>query len=160
VSGNIERLGRCGTLLLLCGALDGAEDRGNFAFKSGELKVDDAAPGVEDDIHRGVERGEIVANRFAHAALDAVAIDCLAHYFADSETDARAFGVGAAQRCAVGAELRTQSEEVRHLLRELFAASLVDALIVSVFAEAEDNGSGCHTAGLDLNRVESHMTQF
>ena len=55
--------------------------------------------------------------------------------------------VGIAQGRAVGAELRAESEEVGHLLRELLAAGLVDALVVGVFAEAEDDGPCSRYAG-------------
>jgi hypothetical protein len=150
VSGGIGRLRRRGTLLLFCGDLDRAEDRGYFTFESAEFEVDNAAPGMKNDIYWGVERRQIVAYSFAHTALDAVAINCLAHYLANSETDARALGVCAAQQFAIRAELRAQGEKVRHLFRELFAAGLVNALIVSVFSETEGDSSGGHTAWLDL----------
>jgi hypothetical protein len=146
--------------LLFGGELDSVEDVGHFALQGGELKIDDAAAGVENYVYWSVEGSEVVADGLAHAALDAVAVDGLAHYFSDSKANAWTCGVRATQGCAIRAERRTQKEEVRHLLRELFAAGLVDALIVGVFAKTEDDGSGGHTAGLDLMSVESRMTQF
>jgi hypothetical protein len=139
--------------------LDGAEDIGDFAVEGSELKIDYATTGVKDYIYRRVEGGKVVTDRLAHAALDAVAIDGLAHDLADGESDAGTAGVCVTQGFAVGANLKTQSEKIRHLLAKLLTAGFVDALIVSVFAESEDDGSG-HTAGLDLSWVESRMTQF
>jgi len=137
-------------LLFFCCVLDGAEDAGYFAIEGGELEVDYAAAGMEDDVHGSAEGAEVFADGLAHAALDAVAIDGPAHDFAYGESHARACGLCATQRCTVGTELRTKSEEVRHLLRELLAAGLVDALIIGVFAETEDVGPRSHTAGPNL----------
>src|SRR5580704_11496663 len=132
-AGNWGRRCSCGGLLLcllgrllaLGGLLDGAEDHGYLALEGGEFEVDDAAAGVENDVDGNGEGGEIFADGLAHAALDAVAVDGLAHDFAYGEADARTGGVGVAEGRAVGAELRAQSEEVGHLLRELLAAGLV-----------------------------------
>src|SRR5271168_3364687 len=132
-------------LLLFHCCLYGTKDVSYFTLERGKLQVDYAAAGVEDDVDRRVEAGKVVADRLAHAALDAIAIDGLAHDLANGESDARAGSVCVAQRCTVGAALRTQGEEVRHLLRKLFAACLVDALIVGVFAETEDDGFRGHT---------------
>ncbi len=134
-------------LLLLGGALDCAEDIGDFAVEGSELKIDYAAAGVKDYVYRRVECGQIVSDCLAHAALDAVAIDGLAHDLADGESDTRTSGICVTQGLAVGANLGTYGEEIGHLLAKLLAAGFVDALIVSVFAETEDDGSG-HTAGL------------
>ena len=141
--------------MLSGGLLDGTEDGGYFTLQGGKVKVDDAAAGMEDDVDRRGEGAEVVAHHLAHAALDAVAIDGLAHDLAHGKAHARAGGAGIAERCAVGAELGAEGEEVAHLLRELLAAGLVDALIVGVFAGAEDDGSGCHAAQLDL-KVGKH----
>jgi hypothetical protein len=146
--------------LFLGSVLDRAKDVGHFALEDGEVEVDDAASRVEDYVDWGMEGGKIFANRFAHTALDAIAIYSFAHNLADGETDAGARGVRIAERRAVGTEERAWSEKVGHLSGELFAAGLVHALIVGVFAETEDDGSGSHTAELDLMWVESRMTQF
>jgi hypothetical protein len=130
-------------LLLLSRLLDGAKDVGYFPLQRGEVEVDDAASGVEDDVHRSVERGQVFANDLPHAAFDAVAVDGLAHDFADGEADAGGVGVGVAEGGAVGPKLRAEGEEVAHLLAELFAAGLVDALVIGMFAQAEGDGRFC-----------------
>ena len=71
-------------LLLVVGELlDCAEDGCDFAVEQGEVEVDDGAAGVEDDVNRKGEEGEVFADGLAHAALDAVAIDGLAHDLTD-----------------------------------------------------------------------------
>jgi hypothetical protein len=112
---------------------------------------------VKDNVNRGVEHGEVTADGLAHATPDTVAIDGLAHRFADSESNARSDGVCSAQWRAVGTELRAQKKEVGHLLCKLFAAGFVDPLEVGVFAKTEGGGIGSHTAGLDAMDVESRM---
>lgn len=124
-----------GLLLLVLGELlDGAEDGGDLAVEEGEVEVDDGAAGVQDDVDGEGEEIEIVADGLAHAALDAVAVDGLAHDFADGKADAGAGGVGVAERFAVCTERGAEAVEVAHLLGELLAADLVDALVVGVFA--------------------------
>ena len=76
--------------LLFGGGLDGAEDAGHLTLESGELEIDDAAARVEDYVDRRAKGGEIVADGLAHAAIDAIAIDGLAHDFTDGEADAGA----------------------------------------------------------------------
>ncbi len=142
------------------GALDGTEDIRDLTVEGCSLEVDYTAAGVEDDINRCAEGRQVPTDGLAHAALDAIAFDSLAHDFADGESDAGACGVCVTQRRAVGAQLGAQGEKVGHLPGELFAPGLVDALVVSVFAKTEDDGFGGHTAGLDLMSVESRMTQF
>jgi hypothetical protein len=145
-------------LLLLRSSLDGAEDVSYLSVQGGELEVDHAAARMKDYVDRRTEGREVFANSLAHAAFDAVAIDRFAHDFADSETDARACGVRIAQWRAVGAYLGAEDEEVRHLFGELFAACLVNALIVGVFTKAKDEGFGSHMAALDSHgsRVAHH----
>jgi hypothetical protein len=126
-------------LLLFGGLLDLTEDLGDLALEEGEFEVEDGAAGVKDDVHRGVEEVEVLADGLAQPSLDAVAVDGLAHDLADGEADAGRAGVLARRRGAEG-------EEVGHLFRELFAARLVDALVVGVFAKAE--GAGEHGGAL------------
>jgi hypothetical protein len=138
-------------LLLFRRALYGTKDVSYFALKGGELKVDYAATRVKDYVDRGIESGQVVADGLAHAPLDAVAIDGLAHHFADGEANAGAGDIDIPQGRAVWSKLRTKGEEVRHLFCELLAAGFVDALVVGVFAKTKDDGSSSHTAGLDLS---------
>jgi hypothetical protein len=139
-------------LLLFRRALYGTKDVSYFALESGELEIDYAATRVKDYVDRGIERGQVIADGLAHAPLDAVAIDGLAHHLADGKANAGANGVSVTQGCAVGSELRTKGEEVGHLFRELFATGFIDALVVGVFAKTKGDGSNSHTAGLDLSR--------
>ena len=111
------------------GGLDGAEDGGDFALELGKVEIDDGAAGVEDNVDGRGEEGEGGADGLAEAALDAIVIDSLAKGFGDGEADAWAGGGGAAIRGA-------RCVEVGELLAELLPASLVDELVVSVFAEA------------------------
>ena len=83
---------------------------------------------MEDDVDVCGERADVEANRFAHSALDVVAVDSLAHDAAGGETNA-----GAMQRSA--RVEWPQREEVTHRSGELFAALLIDALIIGVFAQ-------------------------
>lgn len=109
--------------------MDGAEDLGYFAVECGEVKIDDAAAGVEDDVDGSLEQVDVAADGLAHAPLDAVTIDGLPHDFAYGEAYAR--GIGFSGECGA------RSDEEGHLARELFAARLIDALVVGVFAETE-----------------------
>lgn len=127
--------------LLLHGPLDSAEDVGYLAVEDGEFEVDDAAARVEDNVDGSVEGGKVAADGLAHAALNAVAVDRLAHDLSYGKTDAGTGGVGIAERLAVGALQGPKGEEVAHLFGELLAARLIDALVVGVFAQAE--GDGC-----------------
>ena len=126
------------------GLLDAAEDVGYFAVEEGEVEVDDGAAGVEDDVDWGGELGEVPADGLAHAALDAVAVDGLAHDLAYGESDARG-GLG---EVAVGG---AGGDEVAHLLGELLAAGLVNALVVGVFPQAEDERG--HVLSLSLTKI-------
>jgi hypothetical protein len=119
----------CG-LLFFGGLLDLAEDLGDLALERRELEFEDGAAGVEDDIDGCLEQMQVFADGLAHAALDAVAVDGLAHDLADGEADA---GRADLFTWLKGAE----GKEEGHLFRELLAARLVDALVVGVFAEAE-----------------------
>ena len=113
-----------------------AEDVGYLAGESGEVEVDDGAAGMEDDVDREAEGGEVGADGLAHAALDAVAVYGFAHDLAYGEADSGSGGVNGALGCFRGAE----GEKEGHLLAELLAARLIDALVVGVFTEAEDDG--------------------
>jgi hypothetical protein len=146
--------------LFLGGVLDRAKDIGYFAVEDGEVEVDNAASRMEDYIDWSMKGGKIFADCLAHAALDAIAIYSFAQHLADGESDAGACGVSVAERRAVWTEQRARSEKVGHLSGELFAAGLVHALVVGVFAKTEGDGSGGHTTGLDLLWVESRMVQF
>lgn len=70
------------------GSLDEPEDGGDLAFKQGEVEIEDGAAGVENDVDRGAKQVEMSADRLAHAALDPVAVDCLAQNLAHGEADA------------------------------------------------------------------------
>lgn len=141
--------------MFLRSTLDSAEDVGYLSIEGGELDVDHTAARMKDYVNGSTKGGEVLADGLAHASLDTVAIDRFAHDFADSESDARACGVRIAQRRAIGAYLRAQDEEVRHLFGELFAACLVNALIVGVFTKAEDDGFGSHMSALESHGLES-----
>src|ERR1700722_13274254 len=81
--------------------LDGTEDGGYFALQRGEVKVDDAAARVKDDINRRAERWNVFADGFAHSAFDAVTVNRLAHNLANREPHARTACVGVAKRSTV-----------------------------------------------------------
>ena len=112
------------------GRLDAAEDCGDLALELGEVEVDDGAARMQDDVDGRGEQREGRADSLAQAALDAVAIDGFAERLGHGEADARAGGGGAS------ASAGRECVEVGELLAELLAASLVDELVVGVFAEA------------------------
>ena len=109
--------------------LDAAEDGGDFALELGEVEIDDGAAGMQDDVDWRAEQGEGRTDSLAQTALDAIAIDCLTESFRYGEANARARG-GRPAICW------TSGVEVGELLAELLATSLVDELVVGVFAEA------------------------
>jgi hypothetical protein len=119
----------CDRWFTVAGCLDAAEDLRDFAFKLWKLKVDDRTAGVQDDIDRGGEDVQLVADSFAHAALDVVAIDSSAKGFGNREADSWAWRVATPFGWAHGIE-------VGNLLGKLLAACLVDELVIGVFAQA------------------------
>lgn len=121
-------------LLPLSGCtLDLAEDLGNFTLEDGEFKRKHGAAWMQDHIHGRLEQRQVFTDSFAHASLDAIAIDGLAQNFANSETDTRRTGF-------LPLDCGSKRKEVGHLLSELFTARLVNALIISMFAKAEGDG--------------------
>src|ERR1700722_3362137 len=99
---------------------------------------------MEDDIDGCAKCRNAFADCLPHAALDAVAVNRLPHDLAHRQAPPRARDNGIAERGTVGPQWRTQNEEVSHLLRELFTAGLVNALVIGMFAETEGSGAGCH----------------
>jgi len=86
---------------------------------------------MQDYIHRSGERGDVAADGGTHAALDAVADDGVADGLGHGEPDARGwiqFGINAGRA------------EPAHLAGTLPATIAVDALVVSVFAQAVVGG--------------------
>jgi hypothetical protein len=122
-------------VLLLGGLLNLAKHLGDFAFKGGVFEFENGAARMKDDVDRGSEKSKVSANGVAHAPLDAIAIDRFTHDLTDGKTNARGADFFTGKRGAKG-------EEERHLLRKLFAADLVDLLVVGVFAKTK--GSGVH----------------
>ena len=117
------------TCTFLNSTLDGAEDARNLPVKSFKIKVDDGAARVQDHVDRKLaKRGGVLANHLAQTALDAIAIDRLAHHLADCQANAR-------PGYLVRLIRRPNAEKEAHLLRKLLTAGRVDALIVRVFAE-------------------------
>jgi hypothetical protein len=132
-------------VLLPCRLLDGAKHSSYLALEGWKVEVDDAAARVKNHVDRCIERRKIVAYGLAHATLDAIAVDGLAHHFANGEAYAWAIGVDAAEEFTVRAQLWPQTEKVAHLLPKLLATRLVNALVVRVFAKPEDRvGGGGH----------------
>ena len=113
------------------GGLDGAEDLAELAFEIGVREGEDDAAGVEHDIDGGAELGEVEADGLAHAALDAVAFDGAAEDLAGGEADVGAIAGGSLQ-CG----------EVAEVAGVLLAGGGVDALIVSMLAQAEGGRAG------------------
>src|ERR1700739_3588191 len=72
---------------LVCGALDSPEGRSHFALQGSEVEIEETAARMKDDIDRSVEKRDVAANRFAHAPLDAVAVDSFADGLGDGKAD-------------------------------------------------------------------------
>lgn len=116
-----------------CGLLYVGEDFGHFVLQAGKFRCEHTSPGVEHDIDITGKQSQIVPNRFAHSALDAVPVDRFAEHSACGETNARTFA-----RKRLGSLIRLRgplSEEVGHGRRKVFAAIFVNTLVVSVFAQ-------------------------
>ncbi len=146
-------------LLLLGGLLDGAEDLGDFTLEDGELKIEHGTAGMEDDIDGRSKQREVFADGLAHTPLDAIAVDGLPHDFANGEADAGCCEVG--RLTGMRIRFRPKGEEVAHLLRELLAARLVDALVIGVFAEPEGDGEhgGFWTSSLSCKSTVTEQTR-
>jgi hypothetical protein len=148
----------------LGGRLDRAKDIADLALQRGELKIDDAPPRVQNHIHRRTKRVQILPDSLAHAPLNAVAIDRLAHHLSNRQPNARPRRIRITQGSAIRAQLRSQREEVRHLFGKLFPAGLVHPLIIGVLAKTEDASAGGHAGGSGVPdsisvASESRMTQ-
>jgi hypothetical protein len=98
------------------------KDPGYFALQSGEFRSQDHSPGVQDHVDIARQQGQVQPHRFAHAPLDAVAVDRFAQNAAGGQTHTRT-NAG-----------RPLSKKVCHRRREVFAAPLINALIVCVLA--------------------------
>jgi hypothetical protein len=110
--------------IFLSGLFNGREDFGNLALQSGKLRRKHRPAGMQYYIDVPRERGQIEPNGFAHAALDAIAIDGLTQNAPGRKADARTYA-------RAGRSLR---EKVCHRGRKVFAASLIHALIIRVFS--------------------------
>jgi hypothetical protein len=120
--------------------LHGPEDFGYFALEGGEFSREDGTAWVQNQVYRDRELWERGADGFAHAALDAVAIDGFSKRFGDREADARAFWD---ELLRVLWFRYTNGVEVADGAAKLLAAGLVNALVISVFAKA----MGCEGRG-------------
>lgn len=108
---------------------------------------------MQDDVHRKGEGGGVAANNLAETTLDAVALYRHAQNLADGEADTRTQGIGAAVR-------RAKGEEESHLPGVLFARRGVDALIISVFAKAEDGVGSFGGHGYCVCRLPLYRTRW
>ena len=133
-------------LLLLRGILNRTKDIPDFPLQRRELEIDHTPPRMQHHIHRSTQRRQILPHSLAHPPLDAIPIDSLPHHLADGQSDARTRRIRIPQWCAILAQKRPQRKKVRHLLRKLFAASLIHALVISMLTKTESNGSGSHWA--------------
>jgi hypothetical protein len=115
---------------------DLCEDLRQFTLEGGKLHGGDRLARVEHEIDMGLSEAGRKQNRnvkpsgLAHAPLDAVAVDGLAHDATDGKADARAFygGLLAGQ---------ADAEKVAHGWGVELATGLVDPLVVSVAAQAK-----------------------
>jgi hypothetical protein len=127
--------------VLLGSSLDRAKNGGHFALKVCEFQIDYARARMKYDVDRNAQERKLPANRFAHAPLDAIAMDGIPQYLAYRQTDASTLRVGATQRMPVCAFRGAQQEEVTHLFTELLAAAGIYALIVGMFAQPASGGN-------------------
>jgi hypothetical protein len=107
------------------------EDTAHFVPQIVPLCGEHAAPGMEYHVDIAAEYVEIGDDGGTHAALDAVALHCFAEHFARGNANARSTGLQW-WFCVAG---RLRGSEVRHERSRLFAACLIDALVVRVFVK-------------------------
>jgi hypothetical protein len=116
-------VGLCGNLFP--GFFDHGKNPGNFALQCGELSTEHDPAGMQHHVDIARQQRQVEPHRFAHATLDAVALDGFAQDTASRQTDARTH---ARMRSSIG-------EKIRHRGRKMFAAPLVHTLIISVLAQ-------------------------
>ena len=115
-----------GDITLPCPSLfNDGKDFGYFPLQSREFRRQHGSPGVEYHVDVSGQQRQVQAHRFAHAPLDAVAFYRFAQDAARSQAHTRA----RAKTC------RPLGEEIGHRGREVFTASLVHTLIISVLAQ-------------------------
>ncbi|HKO20830.1 MAG TPA: hypothetical protein VJU82_18295 [Acidobacteriaceae bacterium] len=131
-----------------CSALDrllnSTEYLGDILLQECELDIRDPPAWVQDHIHGGLEYRDLSTHCLAHAPLDAVTHDGIAHGAADGEAHTRATNRPSRHAVLFYGLRLAQQEEVAHLLAEPLAAGPVNPLILSVPAKpvgGDDHGT-------------------
>jgi hypothetical protein len=118
---------------------DCVERTGNFRAERFEIHVKDSFLRVDHHIHRAGNSSQVLTNRRAHPALDAIALNGPTHLSSYCNSYARTLGLGS----------RAQQVKRRKRRRELPAAGLINQLEFGVLAQAMLTGNR-HNVGCQL----------